>query len=87
MLHSASKFDGFFGMTKASKIYIRFGTWNVRSLYRAGSLKPVASQLTKYNLDLVASTRGQMGGRQSAEDYIFFHGNGIANHLVIGCHI
>jgi exonuclease III len=33
---------------------MRFGTWTVRSLYRAGSLKTVASELAKYNLDLVA---------------------------------
>jgi exonuclease III len=32
---------------------IRFGTWNVRSLYRAGSLKTVARELVKYKLDLV----------------------------------
>jgi hypothetical protein len=31
-----------------------FGTWNVRILYRAGSLKTVASELAKCNLDLVA---------------------------------
>jgi exonuclease III len=33
---------------------VRFGTWNVRSLYRAGSLKTVANEMVKYNLDLVA---------------------------------
>jgi hypothetical protein len=33
---------------------MRFGTWNVRSLYRAGSVKTLASELAKYNLDLVA---------------------------------
>jgi len=33
---------------------MRFGVWNVRSLYREGSLKAVASELAKYNLDLVA---------------------------------
>jgi hypothetical protein len=32
----------------------RFGTWNVRTECRAGSLKTVESQLEKYNLDLVA---------------------------------
>jgi hypothetical protein len=29
---------------------MRFGTWNVRSLYRAGSLKTVARDLGKYKL-------------------------------------
>jgi hypothetical protein len=37
------------------------GTWNVRSLYKAGSVKTVASKFAKHNLDLVAV--GQMGYR------------------------
>jgi hypothetical protein len=33
---------------------MRFGTWNVRSLYRAGSLMTVARKISKYcMLDLV----------------------------------
>jgi hypothetical protein len=32
----------------------RFGTWKVRSLHRAGSLKTEASEMAKYNLDLTA---------------------------------
>jgi hypothetical protein len=32
---------------------MRFGTWNVRSLYRAGSLRTVAEEISKYELDLV----------------------------------
>jgi hypothetical protein len=31
----------------------RFGTWNVRSMYRAGSLRAVAEKISNYNLDLV----------------------------------
>jgi exonuclease III len=30
-----------------------FGTWNVRSMYRSGSLMTVAMELAKYKLDLV----------------------------------
>jgi hypothetical protein len=30
---------------------MRFGTWNVRSLYRAGTLKTVASELTVFWLE------------------------------------
>jgi exonuclease III len=30
-----------------------FGTWNVRSLYRSGSLKTVARESGKYKLDIV----------------------------------
>jgi len=32
---------------------MRFGTWNVRSLYRSGSLSTVATELARYKLDLV----------------------------------
>jgi hypothetical protein len=31
----------------------RFGIWNVRSLYKAGSLVTVLKGLSKYKLDLV----------------------------------
>jgi hypothetical protein len=31
---------------------LRFGTWNVKSLYRSGSLKTVAGELRKYKLGL-----------------------------------
>jgi hypothetical protein len=33
---------------------VGFGTWNVWSPYRAGSLKTVASELVKCKLDLVS---------------------------------
>jgi hypothetical protein len=32
---------------------MRFGTWNVRSMYRAGSLRAIAEEISEYNLDLV----------------------------------
>ena len=32
---------------------MRFGTWNIRSLYRAGSLTAAARELARYKLDLV----------------------------------
>jgi hypothetical protein len=35
------------------KMDMRFGTWIVRSMYRAGSLKTVAEEVSKYKLDLV----------------------------------
>jgi hypothetical protein len=31
------------------KMDMKFGIWNVRSLYRAGSLKTAASELSEYN--------------------------------------
>jgi hypothetical protein len=45
---------------KHRKMDMRFGIWNVRSLYRIGSLKTVARELGKYTLDLVGCTGGQM---------------------------
>jgi hypothetical protein len=45
---------------------IRDGTWNVRILYRAGSLKTVARELGKYKIDLllvgVQEVRWEKGG-------------------------
>jgi hypothetical protein len=32
---------------------MKFGTWNIRSMYRAGSLLTVSNELTKYKLELV----------------------------------
>jgi len=33
---------------------MRFGTWNVRSLYRADSIATVAGELARYKLNLVS---------------------------------
>jgi exonuclease III len=57
---------------------MRFGTWNVRSLYRAGSLKTVARELGKYKLDLVCvqEVRWEKMGTERAEDFTFFYGMG-----------
>jgi hypothetical protein len=55
---------------------MRCGTWNVRSLYRAGSLKIVARVLGKYKLDLV----GVQEVTERAEDYTFFCGEGNEDH-------
>jgi exonuclease III len=55
---------------------MRFGTWNIRSLYRIGSLKTVARELGKHKVDLVAvqEVRWEKGGTERAEDYTFFYG-------------
>jgi exonuclease III len=57
---------------------MRFGTWNIRSLYRSGSLKTVARELGKYKIDLVGvqEVRWDKGGTEWAEDYTFFYGAG-----------
>ena len=37
---------------------MKLGTWNVRSLYRAGSLKAAARELARYKLDVVGISPG-----------------------------
>jgi exonuclease III len=56
---------------------MRFGTWNVRSLYRSGFLKTVSGELAKYKLDLVGiqEVRWDKGGTEPAGDSNFFNGN------------
>jgi hypothetical protein len=58
------------------------GTWNVRSLYRAGSLVTVSKELSKYRLDLVGvqKVRWEGGGTEPAGEYTFFYGKGNENH-------
>jgi hypothetical protein len=56
---------------------MRFATWNVRSLYRAGLLTAAAAaarELARYKLDLVGveEARWDKGGTVRAGDYIFF---------------
>jgi exonuclease III len=50
-----------------------FGTWNVRSIYRSGSLMTMARELAKYKLDLVGvqEVRWDKEGTVRAGEYIF----------------
>jgi hypothetical protein len=61
---------------------MRFGTRNVRSLYRAGSLRTVGEEISKYKLDLVGvqEVRWDGGGTQRAGKYTFFYGKGNENY-------
>jgi exonuclease III len=61
---------------------VRFGTWNVRSLCKVGSLRAVISEMTKHKLDLVGvqEVRWVEGGSQPADNYTFLYGNGNADH-------
>jgi exonuclease III len=61
---------------------MRFGIWNVCSLYRIGSLRTVLRELGKYKLDLVGiqEIRWEKGGTEQAEDYTFFYGQGNGDH-------
>jgi exonuclease III len=60
---------------------MRFGTWNVRSLYRAGSLI-VSRELARYKLDLVGlqEVRWVGSGTEPAGEYTFVYGKGNENH-------
>jgi len=53
---------------------MKIGTWNVRSLYRAGSLKAAARELAMYKLDVggVQEVMWDKGGTVRAGDYDFF---------------
>jgi len=57
---------------------MRFGTWKVRILYRAGSLTAAARELARCKLDLVGvqEVSWDKGGTVKAGDYNFFHGKG-----------
>jgi hypothetical protein len=61
---------------------MRCGTWNMRSLYRSGSLITVARELARYKLDLlgVHEVRWDKGGTVRAGDYTFFYGKGNESH-------
>jgi hypothetical protein len=57
-------------------------TWNVRNLYRAGSLTAVARELARYKLDLVCVQEVRLikGGTVRVGEYKFFYGKGNENH-------
>ena len=61
---------------------MKLGTWNVRSLYRAGSLKAAARELGRYKLDVVGvqEVRWVKGGTVREGDYDFFYGKENDNH-------
>ena len=61
---------------------MKLGTWNVRSLYRAGSLKAEARELGRYKLDVVGvqEVRWDKGGTVREGHYDFFYGKGNDNH-------
>jgi len=59
-----------------------FGTWNVRSLYKSGSLTAAARELPKRKLDLmgVQKIRWGKGHTESVGDYILMYGKTKENY-------
>jgi hypothetical protein len=65
-----------------------FGIWNVRNLYRAGSLITVATLIAKYKLDLagIPEVRWDREGTKPPDENIFLYGKGNENQeLVARC--
>jgi hypothetical protein len=67
---------------KLRKINMIFGTWDIRSLYRTGSLMTVAKEILTYKLDLmgVQEVRWDRVGMELAGEYTFCYGKGNENH-------
>ena len=60
---------------------MKFGTWNVMSLYRAGYLILLNSEIDKKRMDLIVQEVNLEGnGTLESENYILFCGEGNANH-------
>ena len=71
---TASELDWCFGKPERWKRGMRFGTWNVRSLYRSGSHTTDVKELARYKLDLVGvqEVRWDKRGTARAGNYTFF---------------
>ena len=54
---------------------MRYGTWNVRSLYKLSSLTTVARELPRNKLDLVGvqEVSWDKGGKVRPGEFIFFY--------------
>jgi hypothetical protein len=67
---------------KREKVVMRFGLWNVRSLYKTGSLMTVWREMSRYELDLegVQEVRWEGGGTEPAGEYTFLYGKRNENH-------
>jgi hypothetical protein len=57
---------------------MRLVVWNLRSLYRPGSLKTEATELAKYRLDSDGTTEAMNNQRSM----LFFYGKGYESHLL-----
>ena len=66
---------------------MKIGIWNVRSLYRAGSLEASARDLKRYKLDVVDVQEVRWDKRDTirAGNYDFLYGKGNENHRLGTC--
>jgi exonuclease III len=63
---------------------MRFVTWNVRSLYRAGSFMTFEKEISEYKLDImgVQEVRLDRGGTKLAGKYTFYYIKGNKNYCI-----
>jgi hypothetical protein len=59
---------------KHRKKDMRFGTWNFRSLYRAGSLKTIAKKLGENKLELVGAQGVRWEGQRIVRFFFLWSG-------------
>jgi exonuclease III len=61
---------------------MRFDTWNVRTMYRAASLRTVSTELSRYRLDLVGvqEVRWEGSGTTPTGKFPFLCGKANKNH-------
>jgi hypothetical protein len=63
---------------------MRFGLWNVRSLYRSSSLMAIWGELATYTSKLdsvgVHEVKWEAGCTEPEGKYTFFYGKGNGNH-------
>jgi hypothetical protein len=64
--------------SKLWNLDMKFGTWNIRSLYKAGWLVKLSKELTECKLDLVGVQEGRWedGGTEPSGEYKIFYGKG-----------
>jgi hypothetical protein len=67
---------------KRRNMDMRFGTWNIRSLYKVGTRMTVSRELPRCRLDLVGvqEVRREGSGTAPVREHTFFYGRGNENH-------
>jgi hypothetical protein len=59
-----------------------FSTWNIRRLYRAGSIATISNEISKYKFDLVGVQKVRLdgSGTEVAGKYTLLYRKGNENH-------